>query len=137
MNNLKTKMLIDMNIICSKKIIVDLQKQQLTIKNCNFKTSIKCTSTELKINKTIKFYHIIILSTYFIMSIPFKNQKSSLFNKKNYSFQFHVISLNFNVEKKIIIHIMNAETLAIHVRNVINKFIIMSKHTKLSKITNY
>ena len=118
-------------------MIVDLQKQQLIIKNCNFKTSIKCTSTEFKINKTIKFHHIMILSTYFIMSISFKNQKSFLFNEKNYFFQFHATSLNFDVEKKIMIHIMNFKISTIHVRNAIDKLIIILKHIKLNKITNY
>ena len=80
-------MLIDINIICFKKMIVDLQKQQLIIKSCNFITLIKCTSTKFKINKTIKFHHIMILSIYFIMSIFFKNQKSLLLNK-NFFFNF-------------------------------------------------
>ena len=137
MNDFKTKMLIDINIICFKKMIVDLQKQQLIIKSCNFITLIKCTSTEFKINKTIKSHYIMILSTYFIMSISFKNQKSLLFNKKNYSFQSHATLLNFNVEKKVMIHIMNSETSAIHIRNAIDKLIIIFKHIKLNKITNY
>ena len=137
MNDFKTKMLIDMNIIYFEKMIVDLQKQQLIIKSCNFMTLIKCTSIEFKINKTIKFHHIMILSTYFIMSIFFKSQKSFLLNKKNYFFQFHATSLNFDVEKKIMIHIMNFEISAIHVRNAIDKLIIIFKHIKLNKITNY
>ena len=49
-NNFKIKILINIDIMCLKKIIVDFQTQKLMIKNCKITIFIICISIEFKVN---------------------------------------------------------------------------------------
>ena len=136
-NNLKIKMLIDIDIICSKNITTNLQIRNLIINNYNITTFITCTFVDFKINRIVKFHHVVIISTYTMITISFKTQNFDLLNDKNYFFQSHIISLDFKIENNIITHVMNVNIFMIHVRNVINKSITMSKYIKLNKIIDF
>ena len=69
MNNLRVKILIDINIIYSKKITINLQTRKLIINNYNIIILITCTFFDFRINY-IK--HVIIISTYSIITKSFK-----------------------------------------------------------------
>ena len=73
-DNLKIKILIDFDIICSKEMIVDLQKWKFTIVNCDLTISIICTSTTSRVNRIFRFKQIVIISTHTIMIVSFKFQ---------------------------------------------------------------
>ena len=68
-NNLRVKILIDINIICSKKITTNLHTRKLIIDNYNMTNFITCMFVNFKINHIINFHYIIIMSTYTIMTI--------------------------------------------------------------------
>ena len=138
-DNLKIKMLIDSDIICSKKMIVDLQKRKVTIVNCDLTISIICTSTTSRVNQIFRFKQIVIISAHTIMIVSFKfqNDQFDLSIERNYIFQFHVIFINLNAEKNVMTHVMNNNFSFVHVRNATNKFIILSKHIKLSRLFDY
>ena len=137
MNNLRVKILIDIDIIYSKKMIINLQTRKLIIDNYNIMIFITCTFVDLKINRIVKFYHVVIISTYIIITISFKIQDFELFNEKNYSFQLHVTLFDFETKNNIITYIMNVKTFVIHVRNTIDKLIIVFKHIKFDKIFDF
>ena len=85
-NNLRVKILIDIDIICSKKMITNLQTRKFIIDNCDITILITCTFVDFKINCIVKSHHIVIISTYSIMTISFKIQNFELSNEKNYFF---------------------------------------------------
>ena len=114
-DNLKIKTLIDIDIMCSKKMIINLQTRKLIIDNCDITTFITYTFIDFKVNRIVKSHHIVIISTYTIMTISFKTQNVELFNEKNYSFQLHVTLFDFEIENEIITHIINVKTFVIHV----------------------
>ena len=89
-NNFRVKILIDIDIICSKKITTNLQIRKLIINNCDITTSITCTLIDFKINRIVKSYYIIIIFAYLIMIVLFKIQNFELSNEKNYIL-FHSI----------------------------------------------
>ena len=86
MNNLRVKMLIDIDIMYSKKITTNLQTRRLTIDNCDMTTFITCTFVDLKVNRIVQSHHFVIISTYSIITISFKIQNFKLSNEKNYFF---------------------------------------------------
>ena len=132
-------MLIDFDIICSKKMIVDLQKRKLTIVNYDLTISIICTSITFRVNQILRFKQVVIISAHTIMIVSFKfqNDKFDLSIERDYIFQFHVIFINLNVKKNIVTHVMNDNFSFIHVRNATNKLITLSKHIKLSRLFDY
>jgi hypothetical protein len=138
-DDLKIKMLIDFDIIYSKKMTIDLKKKKFIIINCDLTISITCTSTIFRINRIFRFKQIVIIFTHTILIVFFKFQKNKfeLFVERNYIFQSHVIFINFDAKENIMIHIMNNNFSFVHVRNVTNKFIILSKHIKLNKFFDY
>ena len=119
-----------------KKMIINLQIWQFIIDNCNMTTSIIYTSIYFKINRIVKFYHIVTISIYIVITTSFK-QNIELSIERNYSFQSHIISFNFEIKNNILTHIVDFKTSIIQVKNVIDKTIIVSKHTKLNKIIDF
>ena len=136
-NNLRVKMLIDIDIIYSKKITTNLQTCKLIINNYNIIIFITCTFINFKINRIVKFYYIVIISIYTIMTILFKTQNFELSNEKNYSFQSHVTFLDFETKNNIMTYIINVKTFIIHVWNIIDKSIIVFKYIKFDKIFDF
>ena len=115
----------------------NLQIRKFIIDNCDMMTFITCTFVNFKINRIVKFYYIVIISTYTIITISFKTQNFELFNEKNYSFQSHVTSFDFETKNNIMTYIINVKTFVMHVRNAINKSIIVFKYIKLDKIFDF
>ena len=54
MNDLSIKIFIDINVIVSKKIIIDKKKQFFIIQNCDITIKLKIASREFKIERVIK-----------------------------------------------------------------------------------
>ena len=136
-NNLKIKILINIDIICSKKMTTNLQTRKLIIDNYDISTSIICIFVDFKINRIARSHYVVIVFAYSILIVSFKTQNFALSNEKNYFFQSHVISFDFEVENDIIIYIINVKTFVIHVRNAIDKSIVVFKHIKLDKIFDF
>ena len=102
MNNLRVKILIDIDIIYSKKITINLQTRKLIINNCNIMTFITCTFIDFKINYIVKFYHVVIISTYTIITISFKIQNFELFNEISSYLTKNIIRFNHTLRYLIL-----------------------------------
>ena len=56
----------------------------------------------------------------------------------NFLFQFDIIFIiDLNIKDKIIIYVINANIAVMHIYNIINKALQLSKHIKLNKIINF
>ena len=71
-NNFRIKILININITYSKKIMTNLQIRKLIINNCDITTSITYTSINFKINRIVKSHYIVIIFAYSIIIVLFK-----------------------------------------------------------------
>ena len=135
-DNLRAKMLIGTNIMCPEGMIANLQTRKLIIDSCNMTTPIICTLIDFRINRIVRSHHVVTISAHIVVTVSFK-QDVDLSVERDYSFQPHVTSINFGAKDDIMTHIVDFKTSMIHVRNVIDKAITVSKHTKLDKISDF
>ena len=98
-----------------------------------------CISFKSRVNCNVNIFVIIILFAFAITSISFRFKYNfKLFQNRNFSFQFHIVFIvDLNVEDEIITHVINANTSMMHIYNIINKTMRLSKHIKLNKIINF
>ena len=116
---------------------INLQIRKFIINNYDMTILITCTFIDFKINRIVKSYYVVIISTYTIITILFKIQNFELSSEKDYFFQLHVTLFNFEAKNNTISYIMNVKTFVMHVQNVINKSTIVFKYIKFDKISNF
>ena len=75
MNDLSIKIFIDINVIVSKKMIIDERKQFLTIESCDITIKLKIASREFKIERVIKSLQQLIISSYIHIIVSIKIRK--------------------------------------------------------------
>ena len=139
-NDLRAKMFINVNIIKSKKMTFDLQIDKFIINNCDVIASLICQSSHNYrcVNCTASIQHAIIISTHIIVEMFFKLKNSSkLFTERNFSFQFNSILFQLNEKDDVMTHILNVKITFVHVKNAINKSILLSRHIKLDRIIDF
>ena len=137
-DNLKIKMFINNDILDSKKMIIDLNKQQMTIDSCkNIITSLKIINRDTSIKRIIKINDVIKISVHSVIIISFKfRDKIDLSNDKNFMFVFKRID-RLNVENDIMFHIVDAYTIVVQVRNVNSNNVYLFKNIKLKVVQKY
>ena len=99
--NLKTKLLLRINIIDFKRIIVDANRRKLIIKSCrNLKTKLKIKSkNNIRIKRIIKIERSFVIVAYFVLKILIIVQDEILFNK-DYLFESILFDAYFYVVNK-------------------------------------
>ena len=137
-DNLKIKMLMNNDIFDSKKMIIDLNKQQMTIDNCkNIITSLKIINRDTSIKRIIKINDVIKISIHSIIMISFKfRDKIDLSNDKNFIFVFKRVD-RLNVENDIMFHIVDVYIVVIQIRNLNSNNVYLFKNIKLKVIQKY
>ena len=85
-DQLLIKIFIDVDIIIFKQIILNVEKQKLTIKNCDVTIDLNMKIKNFRIDRMIRIFQQIIISfnTQMITSIKIRDKQIS--NNKNYSF---------------------------------------------------
>ena len=108
-NDLKTNMFIEFNILDSKRIMLNYVIKQLTIDNCKeMKIFMKITSKRDKINKIICVYDVIVVSFHsrIIIFICFCD-KSKLFKNRDLMFMSTKLLNRLNFNDNILNHIID------------------------------
>ena len=70
------------------------------------------------------------------MFFKFKNF-SKLSIKRNFFFQFNSVLFQLNEKDDVMTHVLNVKIIFIHVKNAIDKSILLSRHIKLSRIIDF
>ena len=133
-------MFINAKTIKSKKITSDFQIDRFIINNYDVITLLIYRSFRnyRRVNRITNIQHAIITSMYTIIEMLFRFKDfSKLFTKKNFFFQFNSILFQLNEESNVMTHVLNVKIIFVHVRNAINKSILLSKHIKLNRIINF
>jgi hypothetical protein len=136
-DNLKTKLLMNMNILELEEIILDILRRRLTLSLCeNLKMFIRVIAkSKFKINRIILVERFINISTKSVISMSIK-MKNLLFNR-DYLFQSMTCDLNLDSIKEVMTHMINVNLAAMQVCNFTNKSIIISRKTRLNRFIEY
>ena len=96
--NLKVNMLIDNNIIILKNIVIDTQKQQTNIRNCDVIASLKIKFKIVYVQqRSIYVKKIVVLLLYVQLTVIVHNFFDNLFINRDFFFEFNDIEFIFYV----------------------------------------
>ena len=110
-DNLSIKILIDVDVITSKEMIIDVDKQTVTIDSCDVTAKLHVISRDRRVNRIIKFLKQLIISSHTHMTISIKIREQTLSTNRDYFFHslednrletkddffVHIIDVNFTV----------------------------------------
>ncbi len=130
MKNLKTKLLLKINIIDFKLIIVNANKRKLIIKSCrNLKTKLKIKSkNDIRMKRVVEIERSFIIIVHFIFEILIVVRDKILFNK-DYFFESILFHAYF--------YVANREMSFVYVCN--NRFVSLriSQHAMLERLLEF
>ena len=137
-NELKTKLLLKNNIINSKSIVFNVDKNIIIINNCqNFIISLTIINNDFSIKRLIKAVDDLKIFINSIITIFYKlKNKFDLLINKNFMF----ISQRFDRLKQkndIFFHIVDVHIDVMQIRNIINSTIYIFKNNKINVIQEY
>jgi len=128
--NLKTKLLLKINIIDFKLIIVNANKRKLIIKSCrNLKTKLKIKSkNDIRMKRVVEIERSFIIIVHFIFEILIVVRDKILFNK-DYFFESILFHAYF--------YVANREMSFVYVCN--NRFVSLriSQHAMLERLLEF
>ena len=130
-NDLKTKMLLNTNILDLERMSIDVDEKKLLIKSYNdLITNIKIKAkNNVDVRRTIRNQKRITISFNLITKIFIELRISTSLSNKNYLFEFNYM--------RIYAHIMNVEVFFICIKNDIDIFKIVPRHFNLNIIIKY
>ena len=137
-NDLKIKILIDMNIIELKIIDVLMNNNILHVENCDVIVFIiiKFKNNDERINRIIRVITIVIISFHFTIAIIVKFRDKSMSIDRNYFFHF-ISNVKFKSNDEFFVHIVDVNVDAVQIRNVTNKSCIISRNVKINKLHDF
>jgi hypothetical protein len=138
-DNLRAKFLMNMNILEFEEIILDISRRKMIFSLCeNTKVNIRITSKleSLEMNRIVLIEKLIFISSKFIVSIFIKMKDKNLSNR-NYFFQLVARELNLESFDEVMIHIMNANIVAMQICNSTEKSVVISRRARLNHIIEY
>ena len=135
-DDFKTKMLIDMNIMKSKKIILNFANKRLTMKNCEIIAFLNVKFKKKRVDKIMRITIFIIISFRFIVFVSIKFRKLFISQNKDYMFHFQ-FDARFDFDDDFCFHITNVNITVVQVRNVTNKPCVLFKNVKMNRLRNY
>ena len=130
-DDLKTKMLLNINILDSERMSIDVDEKKLLIKNCNdLITNIKIKAkNNIDVRRTIRNQKKMTISLNSMMRVFIELRISTSLSNKDYLFEFNYT--------KVYAHIVNVEILFIYIKNDIDIFKIIFRHFNLNIIVEY
>ena len=133
-DDLKTNMLINSNILNLKKMLIDYNKKVLVFNCCrDMKILMQMKFLREKINKMIHVYDVITMLAHFSVLIFIKFQDKALFEDKNFMFISSEIN-RFNFDNKVLFHIIDVHFYIIQINNITNRVVIIVKNIRLNVI---
>ena len=129
-NNLKIKLLLKINVMNSKRMIIDLNQRQFFIKNCqNLTTKLEIiVKNNVKLRRIIKVKKKLVVETNFIVQILIITRKNFLFDK-NYLFESYFVN--------VYVHVTNSSLSFVCVKNNLIVLLNISRHVKLNNLTKF
>ncbi len=144
-DNLRAKFLMRMNILRSKKIVLNIFKRKMILSLCeNLKINIKIISHTLdakalnkRMNRVIQSKQLIFISFRTMTIVLIKTRKTQILSDRDYIFQLVKQELNLERTDEMMTHIINVNLAAMRVINFTNKSVIISRKTRLNRLIKY
>ena len=137
-NDLKIRILIDMNIIESEIIDVLMNNNTLHVENCDVIAfiTIKFKNNDKRINRIIRVITIVTISSHSTIAIIVKFRDKSMSINRNYFFHF-ISDVRLESNDEFFVHIVDVNVDVVQIRNVTNKFCIISRNVKIDKFHDF
>ena len=136
-DDLKTNIFIDLNILNLKKMLINYNKKILVFNCCcNMKIFMQMKSFREKINKIIRVYDVIIMFAHFNALIFIKLRNKALFENKNFMFISSKTN-RFDFDNEVLSHIINVYFCVVQINNITNRVMIIVKNIHLNIIQKF
>ena len=135
-DNLSIKIFIEINVIASKKMIINVDKQTVTIDNCDVTTKLHIISRDKRMNRIVKFLKQLIIFSHTHMIVFVKIREQILSTNRDYFF-YSLENNRLKTENDFFIHIFDVNFIVVQIRNSTNQSIIISRNSKLDKLNDY
>ena len=135
---LKTKILMSNDILESKQISIDVNKQIVTIESCkNIKVQLNVTNADSQIKRVVRVSETIKISVKSATTISFKlRDQNSLSTERDFMFISSRIE-RLNQDEDVLSHIIDAHIEMIQVHNINSKDVYILKNTRLELVQKY
>ena len=134
-NDLSIKILIDMNIIESKSMIINVNT--LIIDSCrNLKMNLSATSKKVSVNRVVICASTIVISTHISMKISTKLRNKISLSNRDYMFHSNHFA-RLESEESIFSHIVDSGFFKIVVINSSNDSVTISRRARLDTIKKF
>ena len=111
-NDLFTKILIDVNTIISKKIIININKQKIIINSCEITIKLDMKFKNQRIDRIVRILQRLTISSHMYITIFVKIKNKQLSNNKNYFFLLANES-RLKIAKKKFAYIIDAHLIVV------------------------
>ena len=135
-NDLKIKILVDNDIMTSKKMLLNFDRQKIRIDNCrDLRTSLNIKTRQISsIKKTIRFRFKMTIFLYKTINVSIVIKSFS----SNRDFLFELTyQRDLNQTKKVFVYIVDVDMLFVQIYNETRQFIIVNRHFKLRNVIEY
>ena len=135
---LKTKVLMDNDILEPKQISIDVDKQIVTIESCkNIKVQLNVTNADPQIKRVARASETIKISVKSATTIPFKlRDQDSLPTGRDFMFTSSRIE-RLDQDEDVLSHIIDAHTEMIQMHNTNSEDVYILKNTRLELVQKY
>ena len=136
-NDLKTNVLINMNVMKFENIILNFEKKIMMISTCQkLKTLIAIQRKKTFVNRTVRAVVILIIFVGAIMTVSVRVQDSKISFDKNYSFFFKADPM-LKSKNDFFAHVTDHNLIAMQIRNISKKSYVISKNLKIEHFRNF
>ena len=135
-DNLFTKIFINVNTIILKKIVINIDKQKIIINSCEIIIKFNIKFKNQRIDRIVRILQQLTISLYTHITIFVKIKNKQLLNDKNYFFLLTNES-RLKIAKSFFAYIINVHLIVVQIRNLINKSIIIFKNKKVKQLQNF
>ena len=137
MNDLRAKLLIDIDILDLEVMIVDLDKRQLIIESCDdVIVSLSLKSRDEKIDRVIRVKDMITVSSHITMIVLVRYRDKVVSSDRDYNF-FLKSNVTLDSNDDFLAHIVSTNIIAIQVRNATDKTFIVVKNIRVENLQNF
>ena len=135
-DELKIKILININVMNSKQMSFNFDSNILMISICqNMKISISFHRKANFVDKTMKATSQMIILIGKIMTVSMR-MRGDISKNRDYNFYFKVIWM-LKTENEFFVHVTDSELMAVQIKNVFRKLFIVFKNFKMRQLRNY
>ena len=136
-NDVKTNMLIEMNVMKSERINLDFENKIMIISTCrDIQVSINFHRKEISVNRTVRAATQITMSVEKTIAVSMRIKGAQIPKNRDYSF-FSKMKRMLESEKEYFAHVTNFNLVAIQVRNTSDRSYTISKNFKIEHLRDF